>query len=519
MTDISMEDPHGLLTELCRQDFTAFLRKAWPWISGGELLDWNWHLDAIAYRLERLDEGEILRSLINLPPRNGKSKTVSVIWVAWSLGRDPTRNFVCVSYSNELSGKFARDCRSIMESSWYREIFPGTVISKSRSATHDFETTRGGCRLATSVTGTLTGRGGDIIILDDVIKPEDANSDTIREAVNDWFRSTLASRLNDKRTGAIICVMQRLHENDLSGMLLEQGGWDHLSLPAIAICDETVMLARGGEYRRREGELLHPTREDEEVLAKQKAAMGSLAFEAQYQQQPMPAEGNLYKAEWLKHVAAEDDTRGEIVQSWDCAIKTGTNNDWSVCITARVIRGKVDIIDVWRGKVEFPELQRKAIELARIHNAKTLIIEDKASGQQLVQALRAGHFDGVPGPIARNPGTDKYSRAAGVSSMVEAGQLLLPVDAHWKEKFLHELLAFPNSRHDDQVDALSQLLDWVRSTWQHDEPMLAAPILVVVEDNGAVYASDDEDWDQTYGSGSYNGYDDGLEDYVFAWGG
>lgn len=496
MTDTAMEDPQALLNELCRQDFTAFLRKAWPWISGGELLEWNWHLDAIAYRLERVEEGEILRSLINLPPRNGKSKTVSVIWVAWTLGRDPSRNFVCVSYSNELSGKFARDCRSLMESSWYREIFPGTVISRGRSATHDFETTRGGCRLATSVTGTLTGRGGDIIILDDVIKPEDANSDTIRESVNEWFRSTLASRLNDKRTGAILCVMQRLHEHDLSGMLLDQGGWDHLSLPAVAIEDERIMLARGGEYCRRAGELLHPAREDEEVLEKQCDAMGSLAYEAQYQQQPMPAEGNLFKAEWLVETQGDEESWGEIVQSWDCAIKTGSKNDWSVCITARVRQGKVTIIDIWRGKVEFPELQRKAVELARTHRATTMIVEDKASGQQLIQSLRAGHFEGVPDPIGRNPEMDKYSRAAGVSSMVEASQLLLPADAHWKDVFLHELLAFPNSRHDDQIDALAQLLDWVRRQWQHTEPALAGPVLVAVDDDGSVHCSDDEDWDE-----------------------
>lgn len=280
MTDYDMEDPKGLLTQLCRHDFTAFLRKAWPWVSGGELLKWNWHIDAIAYKLDRVQIGESRRSLINLPPRNGKSKTISVAWVAWMLGSDPTLNFVCVSYSNELSGKMARDCRAIMESSWYREIFPGTIISKTRSAAYDFETTRGGGRLATSVTGTLTGRGGDIIILDDVIKPEEANSETTRTSVNDWFRSTLASRLNDKASGAILCVMQRLHEDDLSGMLLRQGGWDHLALPAIATENASIMLAGGGVYRRREGDVLHPERETREILEELKDAMGSYAFEA-----------------------------------------------------------------------------------------------------------------------------------------------------------------------------------------------------------------------------------------------
>ena len=228
------DDPAAFLRELRRRDFRAFLKRAWPHISGGELLDWNWHLDAIAHDLNRVANGESRRLLINLPPRNAKSKTVSVIWVAWMLGQNARRNFVCVSYSNELSGKLARDCLSIIQSGWYRELFPRTMVSPKRSASLDFETTAGGGRLATSVTGTLTGRGGDIIILDDVIKPEEVNSDSVRKSVNDWFKSTLAPRLNDKAKGAILCVMQRLHQYDLPGMLIEAGGWDHLSLPAIA---------------------------------------------------------------------------------------------------------------------------------------------------------------------------------------------------------------------------------------------------------------------------------------------
>jgi len=495
MTELAMENPQALLSQLCRHDFTAFLRKAWPWISGGDMLAWNWHLDAIAEHLERIGDGDLKRSLINLPPRNGKSKTVSVIWVAWMLGRDPTLNFVCVSYSNELSGKFARDCRAVMEATWYREIFPGTIISRARSASHDFETTRGGGRLATSVGGSLTGRGGDVIILDDVIKPEDANSETTRNAVNEWFKSTLASRLDDKQKGVIVCVMQRLHEHDLSGMLLEQGGWHHLSLPAIATEEQSIMLARGGVYRRREGDVLHPEREPLDILMELKASMGSPAFEAQYQQQPLPAEGNLFKTDWLTYFEPDPAAPpyGEIIQSWDTAIKIGSNNDFSVCITA-VTRGKsVHLIDVWRGKLEFPELERKAIELARLHQTGTIIIEDKASGQQLLQALRAGSHSGVPKPIGRHPEQDKYSRAAGISSIVESGQLLLPSKAPWLDEFRRELLAFPSSRHDDQVDALAQLLDYVRSRWMYQPLPPVGPILFTLHDDGSIETSGDDE--------------------------
>lgn len=489
-----MEDPHALLTELCRQDFTAFLRKAWPWVSGGEMLNWNWHFDAVAHKLELISLGEIRRSLINLPPRNGKSKTVSICWVAWMLGQDPTKNFVCVSYSSELANKFALDTRSIMESRWYQSLFPGTRLSKSRSAAYDFETTKGGGRLATSVGGTLTGRGGDIIILDDVIKPSDANSDTVRTAVNDWFSTTLSSRLDNKMNGSIICVMQRLHEHDLSGMLMEQGGWDQLCIPSIAFEDEDIMLARGGVYHRREGEILHPEREPLSVLDELRTAMGSYAFEAQYQQQPMPADGNLFKADWLLTTGVDDalsesDYKGQIVQSWDTAIKTGSSNDYSVCITARIWRKEVHIIHVWRGRVEFPDLVKKAIHQAQTYGARTVLIEDKASGSQLIQTLRNNSEPRVPHPLGRNPETDKFTRAAGVSSMVEAGQLFLPQDAQWLSEFKKEILAFPNSRHDDQVDALSQLLEWARTHIPRSSGGISMPIRFWKDEYGEIRSS------------------------------
>jgi hypothetical protein len=297
---LRLEDEAAFFRELMRRDFTAFLRKAWPWISGGDAVEWNWHLDAIAHRLERIQQGDCRRLLTTLPPRNGKSKTISIAWVAWMLGRDPTQNFVCVSYSNELSGKLGRDCLSIMQSPWYRELFPRAAISRKRSAANDFETTAGGGRLSTSVTGTLTGRGGDIIILDDVIKPEEANSETIRTSVNEWYRSTLASRLNDKKSGAIIAVMQRLHQYDLAGLLIESGEWELLSLPAIATGREEVPLTRGRIYVRQPGGVLHPAREPRPVLDELKAQMGIYAFAAQYQQNPVPAVGNVIKAAWLK---------------------------------------------------------------------------------------------------------------------------------------------------------------------------------------------------------------------------
>jgi predicted phage terminase large subunit-like protein len=497
MTVAAVSDPQALLDALCRERFEAFLRKAWPWINGGEVLLWNWHIDAIAHRLDQVTKGDSRRLIVNLPPRNGKSNIVSVIWVAWRLGHDPGLNFVCVSYSNELSGKLARDCRAIIEAPWYRRLFPKTVISARRSASHDFRTTAGGGRLATSITGTLTGRGGDIIILDDVIKPEDAASEVARTNVNNWYQSTLASRLNDKASGAILCVMQRLHQFDLCAMLLEAGGWDQLALPAIAIEDERVPLTRGRIHHREPGEALHSERESLEVLEELRADMGSLLFSAQYQQSPVPVLGNVIHKDWLLSYTAETAAQlgGQIIQSWDSGIKIGASNDWSVCVTAKLWQRRIYVIDVWRGRLEFPELYKKCIELARLHRGATLLIEDKASGQQLIQSLRADKALHVPMPVACTPEQDKLSRTVGVSAMIEAGQLLLPEAAHWLADFTAELMAFPNGKHDDQVDALTQLLNWARRQMSYDCGPPAAPILFSLDADGRDVWSDDPDYD------------------------
>ena len=477
-------DPVAAMNHVARNEFGFFLGKAFPWISGGAPLEWNWHLGAIAHQLTRIEAGDTLRLLVTLPPRNLKSITISVAWVAWMLGRDPTRNFVCVSYSGELAGKLARDCTSIIQSYWYRAIFPGTIISSKRSAAHDFETTAGGGRMATSITGTLTGRGGDIIIIDDPIKPDEAQSDTTRDNVNDWYRTTLASRLNNKRTGSIICVMQRLHQYDLAGMMIEDGGWTHLSFPAIAIEDSIIDLPRGHKYYRREGEVLHASRESITTLRQIKRDQGSIIFEAQYQQNPVPADGNMISANWLRYVDPATGTpeHGQIIQSWDTASKDGIHNDYSVCITAKRCGNDIHVIDVFRQKLTFPELKKAAIRLANQHRAHTLLIEDAASGQQLYQTLRAECPLGVPVPLKQKPEGDKKSRLAGVSSMIEAGQLFLPKAAPWLAELQSELLAFPNARHDDQVDALSQLLGWVRRQYTEDDIVVCGAIVIGPDD-------------------------------------
>ena len=441
-----------------RADFLTFLSRAFAELHPGERLHPAWPLEAIAARLHAIDRDRGARLIVNLPPRSLKSITVSVAWVAWMLGRDPRLKFVCASYANELSEKHARDCRRLMQAPWYQSVFPRTRLG--RVASHDLVTTAGGGRYSTSVDGSLTGLGGDIIIVDDPLKPGEAPSASARAAVKEWYSSTLQSRLNDKRTGSIIVVMQRLHEDDLSGHLIDAEGWDHLRLPAIAEEEETIPLLHGRVHHRRSGEVLDPDREPREVLEGLQHALGSALFAAQYQQAPVPAAGLSIRREWLTPYDEAPDKSGgdQIVQSWDCASKDGVNNDWSVCVTALVRGRKIYVLDVFRAKLQFPDLRRNAIRLARDYEADTLLIEDTASGAQLIQVLRKDGPAGVARPIAETPRGDKASRVAGATSRFENGEVLLPREAPWLADFQRELLGFPTARHDDQVDAIVQLI-------------------------------------------------------------
>lgn len=463
---------------ILRSDFIAFTHRCFATISGGDRYKYNWHHAAIAFSLEEVAAGECLRLIVSMPPRHLKSILISVCWVAFMLGRNPALRIVCVSYSSDLALKLARDCRVIMQSAWYRRIFPGTVISREKNSEGDFETTRRGGRLSTSVGGTLTGRGGDIIILDDPMNPSQAMSVTERRNVIEWYTNTLASRLNNKVEGAIVIVMQRLHEDDLAGHLLEAGGWQHLCLPAIAETDERIPIGRNRFHLRTAGTALHPEHEPLAHLRTMQATMGASQFSAQYQQQPIPAGGTLVKRAWIRRYdrTPKREAGDRIVQSWDCASKDGPLNDWSVGITALVRRREIYLLDVYRARLTFPDLCKHVIRLARDHGTGALLIEDAASGTQLLQYLRSLQPHGVPFPIRRQPDGDKVTRMSGQTSRIEAGELILPNDAHWLAEFERELMGFPGSRHDDQVDALAQLLGWTAASLNLDHG-LAGPRL------------------------------------------
>ncbi len=450
----------ALLHALLRNDLMAFTQRCFQTVVPGQEFLPNWHIGAITHQLERVRRGETRRLIITLPPRNLKSICASVAFPAFVLGHDPSARIACASYAQDLTAKHARDCRIVMESVWYKQLFPRTRLDRRKNTEAEFETTARGYRLGTSVGGTLTGRGGNLILIDDPMKPAEAMSEAKRNSVTEWYDSTLSSRLDRKTEDAIVLIMQRLHGGDLVGHVLEKRTpWTHLDLPAIAEVAQEIELGPGRTYQREAGEILHPEREPFSVLEDLKAAMGSQAFSAQYQQLPVPPEGALLKRAWFRTYAGTPAHQpgDRIVQSWDTASKADKTNDYSVCTTWLQRKNDYYLIDVLRVRLEYPELRRKILSHAKAYGTKTVLIEDASSGTSLIQDLRR---DGPVRPIAIKPEGDKIVRLEGQSAVIEAGQVLIPESAPWLGDFLGEILAFPHGRFDDQVDSFSQFLNW-----------------------------------------------------------
>ena len=446
-----------------RQDLATFAARGFYDLNPQAELAMGWHIQVIAAKLAAVRRGEIRRLIINLPPRHLKSHLGSIAFPAWCLGHNPSLQILCVSYAQELADKLARDCRRIMMSSWYRRIFP-TRLAQNRQAVQEFVTTCQGYRLAISTGGVLTGRGADIIMIDDPLKPEDALSRALRQAGNEWFVNTLYSRLNDKRTGAIVIIMQRLHEDDLVGHVLAQEPWEVLSFPAIAETDEEHRIETIWGPRcltRRCGEALHPEREPLETLEHLRRTLGEYNFAGQYQQSPAPLGGGLVKADWFKRYRDNElpERFDRVVQSWDTANKATELSDFSVCTTWGVKDKHVFLIGVFRRRLEYPELKRAVLEQQRLFSANVVLVEDQASGTQLIQDLIADRCHGV---TRCKPTGEKTMRMHAQTGVIENGFVHIPEAAPWLAEYLHELTVFPNGKHDDQVDSTAQFLDWFR---------------------------------------------------------
>ncbi len=448
----------------------GFVREAWKYIDPADYVD-NWHIDAICEYLEAVTFGRCRRLIINIPPRHMKSLLVSVAWPAWawSLERSsplsgPGVAFLSMSYAHSLSVRDNVKCRRLIESPWYQALWGDRIrLTSDQNTKIRYENDRGGYRIASSVDGTATGEGGSVVTVDDPLSAKLANSDVARDGVNDWWDNTMSTRLNDPKTGAYVIVMQRLHDKDLVGHILRESGedWTHLCLPARYDPKHPHVWPR--DPRTIEGELLWPERVGEAELKALEKSLGTYGTAGQLQQLPSPAGGGIFKLEWwCYYTPAALPRLKRIVQSWDTAFKTRTSNDFSVCTTwGEGADGNLYLLDLWQQKVEFPELKRmvgsKAAQLWAGMKPSAILIEDKASGQSLIQELRRDTHLTI---VAVKVDTDKVSRAYAATPLIEGKRVHLPEGAPWVADYVASLAAFPNGAHDDDVDSTTQALSW-----------------------------------------------------------
>jgi predicted phage terminase large subunit-like protein len=450
-----------------RGDFRMFVHQTFSTLYPDKEFVPNWHISAIAHALERSLAGEVPRLLINLPPRHLKSFLISVAWPAFLLGLNPSLKIFCVSYSDDLARAIARDFKRIVESPWYRMLFPHVRLSKITE--NEIATDAGGFRAAMSVHGSITGRGADLIIVDDPCRPEEALSDKARMALNEWFRSTLLSRRDDKRRSGLIVVMQRLHVNDLTGFIEQDGDALKLSFPAIALRDESSPLGQGQTYFRRAGEPLQAELEDLDVLGRLRRDIGPYNFEAQYQQSPRTPDGSLFKRKYFRLITERpaESPSGEYFISVDSALSTSSTSDYTAISIVYIDKGRLYVLKAERGRWEYEDLKARVLQWAKqLHRAGKavhVVVEYAGSGISLYQFLNKAKTNWIY-PFYRTPKEDKMTRAAAVLPWVEAGIYILDRAGRneWVEPFLNEFMNFPNGANDDQVDSLVQLLHWAR---------------------------------------------------------
>jgi len=467
------DDTKRLSTAACRTDFVSFFRRCFSTLNAGRPLQMNWHVQAMAHHLEEVWRGHTERLIINGPPRTLKSLMSSVAFPAYILGHDPTKRIIAISYDLKLAIKHHNDFRTVIMSPWYRDLFPETVISRTKNTETEVVTTRGGCRLATSIEGTLTGRGGDFLIVDDPLNAADALSDSKRQHLNDVVKQSLMSRLDDPQNGGFVFAMQRLHDDDPTGVLVRSsGGWTVLKLAAIAEQDEKIKIGPDEYYTRHAGDVLHADRQPRSVLDRIRAEIGADTFAAQYLQAPVPPGGVMIKREW---VARHDDmparsSSSKMIQSWDVAWTTGSESAWSVCTTWLMHDNLYDLIDVRRGRFDYPGLKAQAIAIAGSHKPDTILIEDIGVGTALLAELKQAGLSA----IGVKPEHDKATRMSIQSAKFESGRVRFPRQAPWLDELEAELFSFPNGRHDDQVDSISQALahelprdDWTAKDYEN----------------------------------------------------
>lgn len=465
--------------ELCGRSLAEFARRAWHVLEPAAELRWGWALDAICEHLEAVTDGRITRLLMNVPPGSMKSLLTGVIWPAWEWGPKgmPEMRFVGTAHEETLAIRDSRRCRDLVKSEWFQKLWP-LELSSDLDGKREFGNVRKGIRQARSFT-SMTGVRGDRIILDDPISADNANSPAKLEAAKIAFTETLPTRVNSDKS-AIVVIMQRLNEKDVSGVILDMGlPYVHLFIPMRFEKARRCATAIGwSDPRTKDGELMFPERFGEQQVAELEKTLGSYGAAGQLQQRPAPRGGGIIKSEWFRYYAACPRLEFRTIHA-DTAQKTGQQNDWSVLqCWGRSIIGEAVLLDQIRGKWEAPELlvQARAFWLKHLHSSqvplRSMQVEDKVSGTGLIQTLRR---EGVPViPIQRN--NDKITRAHDAAPFIESGNVLLPQDAPWLSEFIDEASSFPGGANDDQLDPMFDAIKCVQISPAVNRAQSALPI-------------------------------------------
>lgn len=439
-----------------------FTKVFWPVIEPGtEFVD-GWHIQEICLHLEAVARFEITKLVINMPPRHMKSILCAVMFPAWVWAEHPELSFIYGSHSADLATRDSIKTRLIIQSPEYQALFqPDWSLTEDQNQKTIFKNDHGGVRKAVGVGSGITGHGGDFLFIDDPLSALEAHSELARDEANRWHDTVLSTRVNNPRRHAKVIVMQRLHEDDLTGHVLKkEGRYERLILPARFNPDADIVSKtslNSTDPRSKKGEILWPERFDDKTIGDLETDLGDDAY-AQLDQDPKPPKGGLFPLDSWKIFEQWPSTILETIQVWDCAQKPGISNDYSVCATWAKSQNGYFILDVWRDKVDTPTLEAMAKVLFQKYLPSAIVIEDKSAGSSLIQYLVRNTTLPV---LPFDPGQrDKEVRATAATPTVKAGKVHLPKGALWVKDFVKEHEKFPKGKHDDQVDTTSMAVEY-----------------------------------------------------------
>jgi predicted phage terminase large subunit-like protein len=460
-----------LLSDRLAGDLASFTKKAWTALNPTRPLIWSWHYDYLCEMLTLVKQRRLKRLIVNIPPRSLKSTLITIFYPSWVWLTEPEHNFLTASYSLDLSTEHSVTRRSLLQSPWFQRLFGDRFqLAGDRNQVAQYANDRRGQMIATSVGATTMGRGCDTAILDDPVSADQAVSDAERTTANNWIDATLRSRLNDPAEGAIIVVMQRLHELDATGFLLEQepSVWTPVRIPLEAEEDEIWTFPISGRIvQRKAGDILMPERFPPATVEQLKGRR--LSWSGQYQQRPAPIEGNLIKRREVRYYGGIDprtgqpdeklpDTFDRKVISVDCAFKDVATSDYVAMGVIGVKGRKRYVLNVVNKHLDAAATEAEIRWQRDVHRPiSAVLVEDKANGPAVIQRLRVN----MPGVIEINPQGGKIARMFAAAAEWQAGDWLVDRNAAWTEPFIEQLTMFPNAAHDDMADMMSQASAWL----------------------------------------------------------